>query len=135
MQTVLLEDSRVKGWSGVFRTVPVPPWSTFTAIGESRAVRSCLVWMFLIPVVARILSPITKQISLSIFDHTLTFDLTLPFSWKVLYISSLAFGLASLIYSLQCPRLIRMLAIASEDELGQLTRHDAAKLIAQALQD
>jgi len=42
-----------------------------------------------------------------LFGSQLIFTLLLPFSWKILYLSAVFFSVASLIYSIKCPIVVR----------------------------
>lgn len=83
-----------------------PIWSDLGKLGNNRVVRSSMVWMFVVPVLAKVLVPI-NSIELSLGGAPFMVSLSLPFSWKFLYGAALSFGIASILFSLWCPRFIK----------------------------
>jgi hypothetical protein len=85
----------------------IPTWSSLSSIGKSRVLRSSYIWLFLVPITARLLEKTGTEIKVPIWYSEYTITLGLPFSWKIFYYSSIAFALASFLYSTRCPQLIR----------------------------
>lgn len=91
-------------------------WSDLNRLGQSRLLKSSYYWFILVPVVARIFAEIERTGEMTILGYVLKFDLTLPFSWKVFFFASVAFALASLIYAIYCPEMVRKYAKFSDFE-------------------
>jgi hypothetical protein len=82
-------------------------WSDLRRIGRSRLLRSSYVWLFVVPIAAKALSAASDLASFSLLGQEFTLALELPFSWKVFYFSAVAFSIASFIYSVWCPSIVR----------------------------
>lgn len=106
--------SRVREWLRVV----VPTWSQLNQFGESRALRTAPVWAVLIPIPAKLMSLLPDEIPLGeVGAESVSLslvDLDIPFSWRVLFVSSLLVTLANAIYSLSCPRVVRVFRNAAE---------------------
>jgi len=84
----------------------IPRWSQLNRIGQSRTLRSSYIWLFAVPLLAKLLSRFNNDIVIPFWETPLRFHLSLPFSWKVFYFSAFAFALASFIYSVSCPSIV-----------------------------
>lgn len=87
----------------VHRTVP--RWSALGQMGESKILRSSYFWLFAVPLLAKALY--SSEPHILHLPQGLRLHLELPFSWKVFYFSSVIFAVASLLYSIACPRVVR----------------------------
>lgn len=83
-----------------------PIWSDIGKLGENKTVRSSAIWMFVVPVLARILDTL-NELNFSLGTEVLKVSLSLPFSWIYLYFAALFFGIGSILYLVWCPRFIR----------------------------
>jgi len=92
-------------WSEQLRHVPA--WSSMKRFGQSRLLRSSYLWLFLVPVAARALSKVSGELHVPFFGNNLTLLLQLPFSWQIWFYASCAFSIASFVFSVYCPQLIR----------------------------
>ncbi len=82
-----------------------PRWSSLAKIGNSKITKSTVVWIFVVPLVARILDPINSiQFSFSGKMHSI--DLALPFHWQLLFFSALFFAIATIVHTIFCPKLV-----------------------------
>lgn len=79
-----------------------PSWPVLRALGNSRAAKSTAIWLVIIPLTAKMTEHI-DSLSFFIQGNTYTFNLSLPFNWKLLFLSALLIGLATLLYQLWCP--------------------------------
>lgn len=82
-------------------------WSSLYSIGHSKLVQSSLIWVFIVPIAAKILHEIDSIVYLEVFSYTFKLNLELPFSWVTLYFSALFFAMGSLLYIFFCPKLIK----------------------------
>jgi len=82
-------------------------WSSLNKLGQSRVLRSSYFWIIFVPFGAKVLSQVGDQHSITIFGATFLLTLGLPFSWKIFFYASIAFSLASLLYSIFCPSIIK----------------------------
>lgn len=94
----------------------VPRWSQLNRIGQSRVLRSSYVWLFAVPLAAKFLAFVERQIFIPLLDYTLDLGVGLPFSWKVFYFSAVSFAAASALYAVGCPRIV-----SQYDRFGQWT--------------
>ena len=89
------------------KKVSLPKWDTLNALGKSRVLRSSYLWLIVVPIAAKALSSVENPIVLTGLGEGLVLSLTLPFSWKLFYFSSVSISVAGLIYSFRCPEIIR----------------------------
>ncbi|HFQ5342804.1 hypothetical protein NX014_21980 [Vibrio vulnificus] len=82
-------------------------WSNLNKVHDVKLISSMYVWIFIVPVAAKVLSGTNELALVTIFDYTFELHLKLPFSWQLFYFSALFFAGATLIYNLLCPKLIQ----------------------------
>lgn len=82
-------------------------WNNLRTLGENSLLRSSYYWFFLVPIAAKILSQVKSPLDIELFGQIHSLSLELPFSWILFYFSSTAFAIATLIYSIFCPDIIR----------------------------
>jgi hypothetical protein len=64
-------------------------------------------WLLVVPLFAKLLARTGTEIRIPISEPPLVIHLGLPFSWKVFYWSSVAFAVATLLFTLRCPEFVR----------------------------
>lgn len=89
------------------RHITKPTWQAIAALGRLKAVKTSFFWLVAVPPVAKMLSTLERTLHFVVGEQQLTVVLELPFSWKVFYTSSLFIALATLLYLVRCPKLIR----------------------------
>lgn len=82
-------------------------WSQLNKIKDIKLISSMYIWVFIVPIAAKVLSLTSDIATITVFSYTFDVNLSLPFSWKLFYFSALFFALATLIYQTRCPRLIK----------------------------
>jgi len=82
-------------------------WDTIKGFGQAKVLRASFIFLFLVPIFANLLSNLPEEITVPLFDKTLAIPLLLPFSWFLLFISSLFASVGNVIYSAFCPTLIK----------------------------
>ena len=85
----------------------IPRWSALNRMGRSRLLRTAYFWLFAVPMLARLLYKVGPEVEIPLWSTTITLNLSLPFSWKLLFYSSVGFALGSFAYSMRCPAIIR----------------------------
>jgi hypothetical protein len=85
----------------------LPTWVDLRKLGNNKIVRSASVWTIVVPITAKLLESVTDVIDITILSHPFTFHLSLPFSWKIMFMTALAFMLANLLYEFFCPKLLK----------------------------
>ncbi len=85
----------------------VPSWTDLRSYGSSRILNTSYFWMIVVPLAAKLFSHIPDTIHLPFLEKTLALGIGLPFSWKILFFSSLSFSIANSIYSFFCPRIVK----------------------------
>lgn len=89
-------------------------WDDLSRLGRSRVLQTSYLWLFIVPVAAKALSLVSDPLVLSGLSEDLVIDLTLPFSWKLFYLSAVLVAVASVIYTVRCPEIIRRFGTFSE---------------------
>ncbi|NQY89010.1 MAG: hypothetical protein HRT51_14940 [Colwellia sp.] len=82
-------------------------WSQLEKLRQIKIISSMYIWIFLLPVLAKLLVLTNDVATVTVFNYTFDINLSLPFSWKLFYFSALFFALATIIYHIRCPRLIK----------------------------
>ncbi len=91
-------------------------WGNVRWIGNSRLVTSSVVWLFIVPIAAKLLAPFAGQhtLDLSWFDRDLNeaiaVTIALPFSWQHFYLMSWLFVIGQAVYLVACPDVVRKYA-------------------------
>ena len=85
-------------------------WDTIKGFGAAKALKTSYVFLFVVPVLARVLVNMPETITLPIWGKTITVALSLPFSWVLLFVSACLASIGNLIYSLMCPHIIKEFA-------------------------
>jgi len=84
-----------------------PRWSRLTEMGNSRVLRTSYIWFFAVPPLASLLSRIGPERQISLLGTVWTLSFNLPFSWKFFYFSAAAFTIATTLFNLRCPEIVR----------------------------
>lgn len=82
-------------------------WSNLSILGQNKFIQSSYFWFAFVPIVAKALNGINKTLTFVIINQELKVNLSLPFSWKLLFFGSLFFSIGNLIYLIYCPQLIK----------------------------
>ncbi len=82
-------------------------WDKLRAIQNSKIISSTYVWLFVVPLVAKLLSKINESIKITIDGNLYEFVIELPFSWEVFFYSSLCFVIGNVIFLVLAPELIK----------------------------
>ncbi|MBD3337899.1 MAG: hypothetical protein GF353_02245 [Candidatus Lokiarchaeota archaeon] len=82
-------------------------WSQLNKIGKLKIFKSAYFWIFIVPILAKVLMHIEETVIINIFNTDIRLSIGLPFSWKLFYFSSVSFSVATLIYSFKCPEFIK----------------------------
>lgn len=91
-------------------------WSTLKEISKSKVTTSCALWIFIVPAIAKLSS------SLGAHNYNdLTFEIVAPQSFVLLYFAAISFFLGTLLYTLTCPPLIKLVDNFSDFEALQMT--------------
>jgi len=84
-----------------------PGWNTLSGIGNSALIKSFSVWFVIIPIVAKITEGISGEINLGLFNPPLVIKWDIPFSFKILYLATVFFTIANIIYTIFAPKIIK----------------------------
>lgn len=112
-----------------FITTRVLSWEKLNAIREAKFIRSMYVWIFAVPVLAKLFQTVEDVVYLTVFRHVFEVHLSLPFSWQVFFWCAVSFGLANILALIFAPNIIKenksysdfQVAGKGEEHLGQYT--------------
>lgn len=92
-------------------------WSFLRSLRTNRLVSSTYIWLIIVPVASKLTSGVGESLSFELggVDHHVT--LSLPFSWKIFFLSALAFSIGNALFSAFSPRFIRLYS-----DFGHFTR-------------
>ncbi len=82
-------------------------WSNLKKTQDLKIFQSMYVWLLIVPIFAKLFEHIRESTTIVLFSSTFTISLTLPFSWKVFYFSSLCIVFANVLYQVFCPTIIK----------------------------
>ena len=82
-------------------------WTIVNSFGQSRFSKNSYVFLVLVPIAAKFLQNIQSPVEILFGGKVHEIQLQLPFNWYVFYFGASLFSLASLIYVLYCPTLIK----------------------------
>ncbi len=83
-----------------------PGWTVLSGLGNSPVVKSFSIWFVLIPIFAKITEGISGSIDLGVFNPPIVLKWDIPFSFKILYLATIFFSFANLIYQVCAPKII-----------------------------
>jgi hypothetical protein len=84
----------------------VDRWEEYQAFFQLIILRYLIVWFSLVPVIAGLVTQLPDPLPIKILNVTHNIKLSLPFHWQLLWMSSLFFVIALVIYKARCPKFI-----------------------------
>lgn len=81
-------------------------WENYITFFDIQIFRYLLMWFSLVPIIAGLIGQLPTPLPISISGVVYKIELTLPFSWQLLWLSSFSFVIAFIIYKLWCPDFI-----------------------------
>ena len=87
-------------------------WSTLRRMANWRLVTTSYVWLLIVPVGVRLLTPFAgpREVKLPwifVGGRTIHLDLGLPFSWEVFFIMAVCFAIGSVLFVQYCPKIVQ----------------------------
>ncbi|KQC29256.1 hypothetical protein [Flagellimonas eckloniae] len=82
-------------------------WKQISVLGQNKIVNSSYIYLFIVPVIAKLFSSINSPVDLILGGYEFQFVLTLPFNWKLFFFAALLFTIGSLVYNLRAPNIIK----------------------------
>ncbi len=82
-------------------------WSSLRVFGNSRIVRSSYFWFILIPMISKFFNYCDKDGNRDLFFCKPFIEIEIPFNWKIAFYGSLFYALATLLYQLFCPHVVK----------------------------
>jgi hypothetical protein len=81
-------------------------WEEYKKFFQITIFKYLVLWFSLVPIVAGLVEQLPSLIYFHMGNKIYPIDLTLPFKWQLLWISSFFFVIALIIYAVRCPRFI-----------------------------
>lgn len=81
-------------------------WKLLSTISKNKFVSGTLIWVIIVPILAKLFSAIENTFSIIIQEKQYIFTLQLPFSWSLFYFSALFFLIGHIIYKARVPSII-----------------------------
>jgi hypothetical protein len=75
-------------------------WTFLSLLGRLRIFQFSYIILIAVPLLAKVLSHLNSEHELHLLGTTFHISLGLPFSWKILYYSSICFVIATTVYNL-----------------------------------
>lgn len=85
----------------------IPDWIELKVIGRNKLSKTSYYWIILLPILVKIVSPLNKNLTFQILNESISLSISLPFSWKVLFLASIFFSAGNLLFNRFCPNLIK----------------------------
>ena len=60
-------------------------WKLISILGKSKIVNKSMVFLFVVPIIAKVISKVDKDLTFKIFNQKIDIVLQLPFNWKMLF--------------------------------------------------
>ena len=86
----------------------IPTWKTLSRIGNLPVWRASAIFLAVVPIISRVFATLPEKVLLTQFHPPIELHLSLPFSWKLLYIAAILLILGHLIYFFFAPKIITM---------------------------
>lgn len=100
-----LRSAELNGFKKFF-TEP-PKWEEYKNFYQLTIFRYLVMWFSVVPLIAGLLSGLPDPLPIKVADNIYYVDLTLPFSWEILWLSSLFFLISFGLYLYKCPQFIK----------------------------
>ncbi|MCQ4256493.1 hypothetical protein [Stutzerimonas stutzeri] len=84
-----------------------PRWEAYKSFYQITIFRYLTVWFSIVPIAAGILYGLPDPLPLSINGITYEIELSLPFNWQILWLSSFLFLISFVVYLKYCPSFIK----------------------------
>jgi hypothetical protein len=97
----------MRNWKLVLSAWHLDLWTTARDLHKDRMLRASLFWLFAMPPLAYLLDRLPPSISFNIGTTNVDIPMGLPFNWKLLYVGSIFYSLAGLIFSFRAPIIIK----------------------------
>src|SRR4051794_14633667 len=82
-------------------------WQVFRDLFSIQILKYFVVWFSIVPIAVYVLQGVPENVRIFVTsDQPISFTLGLPFNWVVLWLASLAYTAALVIYKVFCPTLI-----------------------------
>lgn len=120
----------------VFGWVKLPRWGTLGVFGNNRWVKYSYIWFVVLPFAARFVVEInggSNAFSDALHRFGISVCAALPFRWTLLFYAATAFTVASIAYSIACPRIVRDFRGALDFQHLGLTNNQLALLLYEIL--
>jgi hypothetical protein len=85
----------------------IPVWRVLVSFSRSKFVSSSLLWVAVVPVIARITEGIDDTFVVHVGEKLHSFHLAVPFTWSLFFFGALFFLLGNLIVNWKAPRIIQ----------------------------
>ena len=91
----------------MFKKLTAQSWSDLRRFGTNPVLKTSYFWFVAVPIMAKVLRQIEQPLTVPFLGkfHIITFDL--PFSWYSFYFSAVAFAVASALFGVYCPQIIK----------------------------
>jgi hypothetical protein len=84
------------------------PWSRLGLLGSNSWIRSSYLWFLFLPIAARVIGGVNEAVMNSQYAEIgADWCIGLPFRWEVLFYAATSFAIASVLYEIFCPRIVR----------------------------
>jgi len=97
----------VKAVLRVFKKLSSITWSDLRRFGTNRVLKSSYFWLVMVPIAAKLLLQFKQPFVFGLLGETHTIYLNLPFSWYLFYFSAFAFSIATALFALFCPEMVK----------------------------
>ncbi len=110
-------------------------WSLIRGLGKNRIVRSSYVWMVGVPIAARLVHALKERVVEGGWARQVVESLHLPFAWQLLFWASVLWAVATVLFDLRCPGIIRDYADWGEFEAAGRDDKHLLRLAEQVAED
>jgi hypothetical protein len=93
-------------WKPSRRTFDIH-WQWYRDFFGAQILRYFVVWFSIVPVLAHTFAKLPNQLSLQVGQYRIDLNTGLPFDWQLLWVASVFYTTALLIYKATCPDFIR----------------------------
>lgn len=114
-------------------------WEAYRDFFQIQFLRYLVIWFSFVPVAATFLKDVPKKITINTASSPISISLELPFSWQLLWVSSLFFMVALILYWVSCPAFIKKYHSYNDyrkyEHDGRWIAREAARFLKHARKD
>ncbi len=82
-------------------------WESYRGFFQIQFLRYLAFWFSMVPIAATLLKDLPNPLPITVGGKIIYMNLSLPFHWQILWVSSVLFVISMIVYHIRCPSFIK----------------------------